>query len=163
MQELTLAKTAAWLKECEDAYILIHRSPDGDCIGAGYALAEMLHQLGKRAVVLCNDEIPKRYQFMLPEEDGTAAHFEPQCIIAVDVADAKLLGSSVQEHYGSRVDLCIDHHVSNVPYAKARLLDVYWLYLFNISYYYCLFSTVQGRYNIMWQYLSCLYCICLII
>ena len=70
MQELTLAKTAAWLKECEDAYILIHRSPDGDCIGAGYALAEMLHQLGKRAVVLCNDEIPKRYQFMLPEEDG---------------------------------------------------------------------------------------------
>ena len=50
MQELTLAKTAAWLKECEDAYILIHRSPDGDCIGAGYALAEMLHQLGKRAV-----------------------------------------------------------------------------------------------------------------
>ena len=25
--------------------------------------------------------------------------------------------------YGSRVDLCIDHHVSNVPYAKARLLD----------------------------------------
>ena len=90
MQELTLAKTAAWLKECEDAYILIHRSPDGDCIGAGYALAEMLHQLGKRAVVLCNDEIPKRYQFMLPEEDGTAAHFEPQCIIAVDVADAKL-------------------------------------------------------------------------
>lgn len=39
MQELTLAKTAAWLKECEDAYILIHRSPDGDCIGAGYALA----------------------------------------------------------------------------------------------------------------------------
>lgn len=123
MQELTLAKTAAWLKECEDAYILIHRSPDGDCIGAGYALAEMLHQLGKRAVVLCNDEIPKQYQFMLPEEDGTAAHFEPQCIIAVDVADAKLLGSSVQEHYGSRVDLCIDHHVSNVPYAKARLLD----------------------------------------
>ena len=56
MQELTLAKTAAWLKECEDAYILIHRSPDGDCIGAGYALAEMLHQLGKRAVVLCNPE-----------------------------------------------------------------------------------------------------------
>ena len=41
MQELTLAKTAAWLQQCEDAYILIHRSPDGDCIGAGYALAEI--------------------------------------------------------------------------------------------------------------------------
>ena len=116
-----MAKTAAWLQQCEDAYILIHRSPDGDCIGAGYALAEILQQLGKRAAVLCNDEIP-RYQFMLPEQPA-AADFPPKCIIAVDVADAKLLGSRIQEQYGSRVDLCIDHHVSNVPYAKARLLD----------------------------------------
>lgn len=122
MQELTLAKTAVWLQQCEDAYILIHRSPDGDCIGASYALAEILQQLGKRAAVLCNDEIPPRYQFMLPEQPA-AADFPPKCIIAVDVADAKLLGSRIQEQYGSRVDLCIDHHVSNVPYAKARLLD----------------------------------------
>ena len=117
-----MAKTAAWLQQCEDAYILIHRSPDGDCIGAGYALAEILQQLGKRAAVLCNDEIPPRYQFMLPEQPA-AADFPPKCIIAVDVADAKLLGSRIQEQYDSRVDLCIDHHVSNVPYAKARLLD----------------------------------------
>lgn len=88
----------------------------------GYALAEILQQLGKRAAVLCNDEIPPRYQFMLPEQPA-AADFPPKCIIAVDVADAKLLGSRIQEQYGSRVDLCIDHHVSNVPYAKARLLD----------------------------------------
>ena len=59
MQELTLAKTAAWLMECEDAYILIHRSPDGDCIGAGYALVVMLLVLGTLAVVRCNDEFPQ--------------------------------------------------------------------------------------------------------
>ena len=121
MQELTLAKTAAWLQQCEDAYILIHRSPDGDCIGAGYALAEILQQLGKRAAVLCNDEIPPRYQFMLPEQPA-AADFPPKCIIAVDVADAKLLGSRIQEQYGSRVDLCIDHHPSNSDYAAQTCL-----------------------------------------
>ena len=104
MQELTLAKTAAWLQQCEDAYILIHRSPDGDCIGAGYALAEILQQLGKRAAVLCNDEIPPRYQFMLPEQLA-AADFPPKCIIAVDVADTKLLGSRIQEQYGSLADI----------------------------------------------------------
>lgn len=122
MQELTLAQTAAWLEQCEDAYILIHRSPDGDCIGAGYALAEILHQLNKRAAVLCNDEIAERYQFMLPEHPA-AADFSPKCIVAVDVADAKLLGEEMQARYGEMVDLCIDHHVSNVPYAKQRLLD----------------------------------------
>lgn len=122
MQELTLAQTAAWLERCEDAYILIHRSPDGDCIGAGYALAEILHQLNKRAAVLCNDAVAERYQFMLPEHPA-AADFTPKCIIAVDVADAKLLGEEMQARYGEMVDLCIDHHVSNVPYAKQRLLD----------------------------------------
>ena len=122
MQELTLAKQPHGYSNVKICYILIHCSPDGDCIGAGYALAEILQQLGKRAAVLCNDEIPPRYQFMLPEQPA-AANFPPKCIIAVDVADAKLLGSRIQEQYGSCVDLCIDHHVSNVPYAKARLLD----------------------------------------
>lgn len=122
MQHFTLAQTAVWLKNCEDAYILIHRSPDGDCIGAGYALAEMLHQMKKRAMVLCNEPIPERYQFMLPEETKQKT-FEPRCIIAVDVADPKLLGSELQEKYGKSVDLCIDHHVSNVAYAAFRYLD----------------------------------------
>ncbi|WP_295217464.1 bifunctional oligoribonuclease/PAP phosphatase NrnA [Ruminococcus sp.] len=122
MQQLTLAQTAKWLKNCKDAYILIHRSPDGDCIGAGYALAEMLHQMQKRAVVLCDDPIPERYHFMLPENQKQET-FQPGCVIAVDVADPKLLGGEVKEKYGDSVDLCIDHHISNVPFASARYLD----------------------------------------
>lgn len=122
MQQLTMEETAKWLKSCEDAYILIHQSPDGDCVGAGYALAQMLHQMGKRASVHCSDPIPERYQFMLPKEQPQEV-FEPKCIIAVDVADVKLLGSRIKEKYGASVDLCIDHHISNVEYAKALLLN----------------------------------------
>ena len=51
MQPMTVQETAAWLQTCERAVILIHQSPDGDCIGAGYALAELLHQMGKQAAV----------------------------------------------------------------------------------------------------------------
>lgn len=43
-------------------------------------------------------------------------------MLAVDVADPKLLGS-LQEPYGSRVDLCIDHHISNTGYAARLCLD----------------------------------------
>ena len=67
MQQLTLEETARWLEQCEDACILIHQSPDGDCVGAGFALAEMLHQMGKRAAVQCSDPIPDRYGFLLPD------------------------------------------------------------------------------------------------
>lgn len=121
MKQLTMEETAQWLMQCEDAYILIHQSPDGDCVGAGYALAEMLCQMGKRASVHCNDPIPNRYQFMLPEQQ-TQTEFAPQCIITVDVADPKLLGK-LEGTLGKAVDLCIDHHNSNVEYAANRYLD----------------------------------------
>ena len=98
MQEFTLKETAQWLQNCEDAHILIHRSPDGDCIGSGYALAEALRQMGKRAAVLCSDPIPERYQFLLPKEAQQI--FSPKCVISVDVADAKLLGENLQPVYG---------------------------------------------------------------
>ena len=124
MQQWNLKETAQWLKQCEDAYILIHQSPDGDCVGAGYALAEMLHQMGKRASVHCNDPIPKRYQFMLPQTQEPEESFAPKCIIAVDVADPKLLGSSIQAQFGEKVDLSIDHHISNVVYSQYRLQPV---------------------------------------
>lgn len=120
MQQLTLEETARWLEQCEDACILIHQSPDGDCVGAGFALAEMLHQMGKRAAVQCSDPIPDRYGFLLP--DAPQETLTPKCILAVDVADPKLLGS-LSDQYGTSVDLCIDHHRSNVDYAKRRFLD----------------------------------------
>lgn len=48
--------------------------------------------------------------------------FEPQLVIAVDIANTNLLGTAL-EQYADRVDLCIDHHVSNTDYARLTLLD----------------------------------------
>lgn len=120
MKHIPLQEVADWLRQCEDTYILIHRSPDGDCIGGGYALHEILRQMGKRSKVLCNDVIPSRYNFLIaPEEED----FAPKSIISVDVADPKLLGKNVLAEYGDRVDMCIDHHASHVEFAKAGYVD----------------------------------------
>ena len=35
---IEIAQAAECLKQCEDVYILIHQSPDGDCVGAGLSL-----------------------------------------------------------------------------------------------------------------------------
>lgn len=112
-------EAAEIIKNCNSAYILIHQSPDGDCIGAGTALYHILKYLGKKAKVVCPDEIPERYGFMRKgyiDED-----FEPDFIISTDVADANLLGA-LKEEYGSQVGLCIDHHISNTGYAEKTLL-----------------------------------------
>ncbi|MCR4646178.1 MAG: DHH family phosphoesterase [Oscillospiraceae bacterium] len=120
MKQLTIEQTADYLKNCEDVHILIHRSPDGDCIGAGYSLQAVFRLLGKRAKVLCADPIPARFDYLMPKEPEE--DFAPKCIISTDVSDEKLFGS-LEPIYGGKVELCIDHHVSNLFYAQNVLLE----------------------------------------
>lgn len=114
------SEAETFLRNCSDAVIITHRSPDGDCIGAGFAMKDILAELGVRSRVVCHDAFPPRYDFMT----GTGAgdeEFEPKTIIAVDIADEALMGR-YQEIYGGKVQLCIDHHISNKDYAQMTLL-----------------------------------------
>lgn len=114
-------KTAVeFLKNNNDFLILTHSHPDGDTLGCGFALCEALKSLGKNAIVRCGDAVPSKYSYMgsICEED-----IEYENIIAVDVADTKLLGKEFEERFGGRVKLCIDHHGSNRLYAEKTLLD----------------------------------------
>lgn len=100
---------------CESYVILSHKSPDGDTLGCAFALCRVLRQMGKGVTVLCHDGFPDRYSFLYEGyEDGKKADCEACRVIAVDIADAKLLGESLSDYaQGGRIDLCIDHHVSN--------------------------------------------------
>ncbi len=121
MANLIDIRTAAgFLKQCEDAYILIHMNPDGDCIGSGYSLQAVLKLLGKRSKVICVDPIPERFQFLLPEEPEE--DFPAKYMISVDCADESRFGA-FQETYAGKVQLCIDHHISNDGYAENLLVE----------------------------------------
>lgn len=101
--------------------LLAHQYPDGDTLGSNFALCIALQALGKTARVACEDSIPEKYDYMY--EGIPMPDFEPEYICALDVADAKLLGTHMQEIYGHRVDLCIDHHGTNTGYAKESCVD----------------------------------------
>lgn len=119
---INMCEACEFLKNCGDSVILIHQSPDGDCVGAGFALREILRKMGKRSRVECCDVIPARYDFLVKNASSSDDDdFEPQAVISVDVADSQLFGS-LREKYEGKVQLCIDHHVSNVGYAHKTLL-----------------------------------------
>ncbi len=116
--KITAKKAAAYLRKANDILILSHQNPDGDTLGAALALFYGLRQLGKRVRIECADGIPERFRLeALPEFEA----FEPQCIVAVDIAALQLLGKSMQK-YADRIDLCIDHHPTNTGYARRLLL-----------------------------------------
>ena len=119
-KELNLAELCHYLKTHDDYIILTHISPDGDTLGSAYALALGLLSIGKKAFVVCNDEIPHKYDYFV--KAAALKSFDYKTIISVDVADAKLLGS-LYEKYSDKIELNIDHHISNTRYAKNLYLD----------------------------------------
>lgn len=114
-----LKETAAFLRERDCFDILTHDYPDGDTLGSGFALCLALQQMGKKARVITTF-LPKDFVFLtneIREQD-----FETQTVVTVDVADVRLLGKN-RAAYEGRIDLCIDHHMTNVVDAPLRLVD----------------------------------------
>ncbi len=118
-ETLTLADLCQYLKEHDNYLVLTHASPDGDTLGSAYGLKLGLKKLGKKVQVICPDEIPHKYDYFM---DDSECDFIPETVVAVDVADIKLLGD-LWERFEGRIDLNIDHHVSNTHYAKKLYLD----------------------------------------
>lgn len=109
------------LQNAEDVLILTHANPDGDTLGGGFALFWGLKKLGKRVKLLNNEPISEKYRFLARGLENDA--FEEKYIITVDVADKSLLGAALEESYGDRVDLSIDHHGTNRLYAKETYVE----------------------------------------
>lgn len=117
---LSLKQTASYLKKHDNYIILTHTSPDGDTLGSAYALYYALNEIGKSACVLCPDIIPSKYDYFARRTDHV--YRENATVVAVDVADKRLLGA-LEEEFGDIVNLCIDHHISNTKFAENLYLD----------------------------------------
>lgn len=116
MKTTDIKETAKLLAGQDNILILTHVSPDGDTIGSATALCLALRKLGKKARIECADEIPQKFRFL----DYKDEVFDPEFIVAVDVASIELLGA-LKDKY-TMINLCIDHHIKNNHYANSLCL-----------------------------------------
>ena len=121
MKNIDVKECVSLLKEYDNYLILSHRNPDGDTLGSAFALKRALDLMGKKTMVRCIDEIHPKFSYLWENLDNADIKFDK--IIAVDVADKKLLGEEFEEKYGDNVWLCIDHHMSNREYSENLLLE----------------------------------------
>lgn len=117
---MMLESAAKTLLSKDKIIILTHRSPDGDTIGSGYALAMALRKLGKNVKVDCTDPFPEKYSYFIDKLEKL--EFDEEFVVSVDIADTKLLGEKLSD-YADKIDLCIDHHGSNTKYAKEYYVE----------------------------------------
>ncbi len=114
-KKLTPETAAEFLRTRDDILILTHKSPDGDTVGSAAALCFALNSIGKRAYVFENPDLSEKLRRRIKPYFATEG-FSPSCIVAVDIADIKLLPSSCEE-FADRIELAIDHHVTHSSFA----------------------------------------------
>lgn len=122
-KDLTPEQAARLVRDWNNVLILSHQKPDGDTLGSGLALLRGLQWLGKTARLECSDGFPQRFSFLYEGLDlENQPAFQPEHVVAVDIADTQLLGESTQ-CWENQVELCVDHHPSNTRYAQNLVLD----------------------------------------
>lgn len=121
MEQISINKAAAFLKECDGCLIYTHASPDGDTLGSATALALMLRQLRKSAFVFSVDGVPEKLNFLPTENifiDKEPENFDGLTLISVDVAGPRMLGNAKN----TRFALSVDHHKVNTIDCEKLLL-----------------------------------------
>lgn len=119
----SLAEIALYLKENNNFAIIVHKNPDGDCLGCAKALCLALKNIGKNAkIVLPNPQSP-RHDFFWDkslEEGG----FNPECAVCVDVASISQMGTAYESYFKKiPASVCIDHHGTNEGFADLNYVD----------------------------------------
>ena len=107
--------------------VIGHARPDGDCIGSQVALARVLATQGLDVACVNADPIPRRLQFLVTgmtflRPDDVLKNPEDRAAIFVDCADHARGGERLKGRYPAPVAV-IDHHLSNVGFAAANLVD----------------------------------------
>jgi phosphoesterase RecJ-like protein len=107
--------------------VIGHARPDGDCIGAQVALARVLTAHGHDAICVNPDPVPRRLSFLVDgmkfqQTDEVLKTANDRAAIFVDCADHFRSGERLKKYYPEPAAV-IDHHLSNVGFAVANLVD----------------------------------------
>lgn len=120
MSNVSVIEAAELLIKADNILIITHRRPDGDTTGSAGALCRALCQIGKKAYILENPDITKRYKPII-EPYKASEDFVPSFIVTTDIADVNLFTPNAEKYIG-KIDLVLDHHKSNSNFGKYNLV-----------------------------------------
>lgn len=112
------------VKNSKRILIVCHIRPDGDCLGAGFALKRIAEKEGKSVDFVTDSPFPGQYAFIddfLSLNDIKYGDYDLG--IAVDCADDLRLGKYLQKFKKCKVTINVDHHRTNNRFADFNIVD----------------------------------------
>jgi phosphoesterase RecJ-like protein len=122
IDKVLLGTAGSQLSAAQRILVLTHARPDGDGIGSLLGLGLALQIAGKSVQMVLTDGIPASLRHL----EGIAQvknHPEGQVdyICVLDCSDVERVGNGLVK--GLQPDLNIDHHATNLNYARLNLVD----------------------------------------
>ena len=124
MNDSPLQEISLLIQDAQRILVVSHIRPDGDAVGSLLGLGLAFEEAGKQVQMVLADGVPKVYRFLDGHErvvkmpDGS---FDLVCTL--DTSDMGRAGNALDDY--DRIDVNIDHHVTNINYAKHNLIDPY--------------------------------------
>lgn len=109
-------------KAAEKILVVSHIRPDGDAVGSALGLGLSLQLSGKQVQMVLSDGVPPSFRH-LPDVDQLRHHPEGEfdLICVVDCSDIQRTGNALEGY--PQPDLNIDHHITNLRFARINLVD----------------------------------------
>jgi phosphoesterase RecJ-like protein len=103
--------------------VVSHIRPDGDAVGSLLGLGLALQAAGKQVQMVLSDGLPAIYRHLTGSQQITnRSESEADLVVVLDCSDLIRIGNALS--IDTKPDVNIDHHVTNLNFAKLNLVDV---------------------------------------
>jgi phosphoesterase RecJ-like protein len=123
-----IKKAVACIKKYNNFLITAHTNLEGDALGSELAFCGLLKKMGKRAVIINEDDLPYGYDFLPGTKNikkfknNLKKQVRFDCFAALDCSDLGRTGEVYRLNADKKPVLNIDHHIGN-----QRFGDVNWV------------------------------------
>jgi phosphoesterase RecJ-like protein len=122
MNEALVQEIGQLFQAAKRILVIAHIRPDGDAVGSLLGLGHTLQAVGKQVQMVLSDSLPPNFRFLAGSE---AICRRPEgafdLTAVVDCSDLKRVGDALES--GIVPDINIDHHVTNLNFARLNLVD----------------------------------------
>lgn len=125
---MSIKKLIEKIKKSDSFLITSHVNLEGDALGSELAFMRLVKKLGKRAVIVNEDDTPDAYKF-LPGVEAIKKfrHNQPgigfDCLVVLDCSSLKRCGEVHLLNTKGKQVINIDHHVSNEFFGDYNWVD----------------------------------------
>lgn len=116
------------VKKYDSFVITSHVNLEGDALGSELAFLSLLKSLGKKAVIVNDDDLPYGFEFLpqiksIVKYSPKLKNLDFDCLVVLDCSDLNRTGDAYKVNKLNKPIINVDHHISNSYFGSVNLVE----------------------------------------